>query len=301
VEAAIEPEGPSYRDVLALRDELDADGYGTVDLVAFAHAVLARYGRPTIEPVPDTKAHELLNLLLDDLDALVDSSEGVAGLHLNGDVASWESLREGGRFETWLMRMDEARAFLDSTMDEPDDIATTIEPVPEPEGNGLFHWRNLGDGKPVQVRECPMCGIAPANVDDCGRFGDPACPYFGVGEPEPEGVTDEEWDAIKDRMWRHYETTGYQGERFIYQGDFDTALDVARQELARFARPTIKPVPVAERPWEREGWCDKCGMCWRFDPCDRGWWSYGPILPSDGDPAPFTYLLPHHALPVPGA
>ena len=33
-----------------------------------------------------------------------------------------------------------------------------------------------------------MCGIAPANVDDCGRFGDPACPYFGVGEPEPEGV-----------------------------------------------------------------------------------------------------------------
>jgi addiction module HigA family antidote len=83
------------------------------------------WARPTIEPVPDTKAHELLNLLLDDLDALVDNSEGVAGLHPNGDVASWESLREGGRFETWLMRMDEARAFLDSTMDKPDDIATT--------------------------------------------------------------------------------------------------------------------------------------------------------------------------------
>jgi hypothetical protein len=59
---------------------------------------------------------------------------------------------------------------------------------PEPVGAALFRWRNLGDGKPVQVRECPMCGIAPANVDDCGRFGDPACPYFGVGEPEPEGV-----------------------------------------------------------------------------------------------------------------
>ena len=101
-----------------------------LELLNFAHAILARWGRPTIEPVPDTKAHELLNLLLDDLDALVDSSEGVAGLHLNGDVASWESLREGGRFGTWLMRMDEARAFLDSTMDKPDDIATTIEPVP---------------------------------------------------------------------------------------------------------------------------------------------------------------------------
>jgi hypothetical protein len=47
-----EPEGVSYRDVLALRDELDADGYGTVDLVAFAHAILARWGRPAIQPVP---------------------------------------------------------------------------------------------------------------------------------------------------------------------------------------------------------------------------------------------------------
>jgi hypothetical protein len=100
------------------------------DVADLCGAVLTRYARPAIEPVPDTKAHELLNLLLDDLDALVDNSEGVAGLHLNGDVASWESLREGGRFETWLMRMDQARAFLDSTMDKPDDIATTIEPVP---------------------------------------------------------------------------------------------------------------------------------------------------------------------------
>ena len=100
------------------------------DIADLCGAILTRYGRPTMKPVPDTKAHELLNLLLDDLDALADNSEGVAGLHLNGDVASWESLREGGRFETWLMRMDEARAFLGSTMDKPDDIAATIEPVP---------------------------------------------------------------------------------------------------------------------------------------------------------------------------
>jgi hypothetical protein len=51
--AQSEPEGPSYRDALALRDELDADGHGTVDLVAFAHAVLARSARPAIlAPVP---------------------------------------------------------------------------------------------------------------------------------------------------------------------------------------------------------------------------------------------------------
>lgn len=36
--------GPTYRDVLALRDELDDQGHGTVDLVRFAQEILARYG-----------------------------------------------------------------------------------------------------------------------------------------------------------------------------------------------------------------------------------------------------------------
>jgi hypothetical protein len=136
-----EPEGPTERIAsiaTAVREcvfgwEPTARLIGNVcaeDVADLCGAILTRYAHPTIKPVPDTKAHELLNLLLDDLDALVDNSEGVAGLHLNGDIASWESLREGGRFETWLMRMDEARAFLDSTMDKPDDIATTTEPVP---------------------------------------------------------------------------------------------------------------------------------------------------------------------------
>lgn len=33
------------------------------------------------------------------------------------------------------------------------------------------------------VHPCPACGVAPTNVDDCGHFGDPMCPYFGVGRP----------------------------------------------------------------------------------------------------------------------
>jgi hypothetical protein len=39
---------------------------------------------------------------------LIDNSAGVDGLHLNGDVASWESLRTGGRFEDWLVKFDVA-------------------------------------------------------------------------------------------------------------------------------------------------------------------------------------------------
>lgn len=56
--------------------------------------------------------------------------------------------------------------------------------------------------------------------------------------PEAEGPTDEEWDALKERLWGKYEVCGYMGERFIYEGDFCTALDLARQELARWGRPS---------------------------------------------------------------
>ena len=34
---------------------------------------------------------------------LIDDSTGVAGLHMNGDVAPWSTLLEGGHFESWLL------------------------------------------------------------------------------------------------------------------------------------------------------------------------------------------------------
>lgn len=39
---------------------------------------------------------------LDAVRDLINNSYGVAGLHLNGDVAPWDELLEGGRFEAWL-------------------------------------------------------------------------------------------------------------------------------------------------------------------------------------------------------
>ena len=41
---------------------------------------------------------------------LIADSEGVAGLHLNGDMAPWDELRTGGRFEEWLKPFDDAIA-----------------------------------------------------------------------------------------------------------------------------------------------------------------------------------------------
>lgn len=42
---------------------------------------------------------EALSELVDDINALVSESHGVAGLHRNGDVATWEEILPGGRFE----------------------------------------------------------------------------------------------------------------------------------------------------------------------------------------------------------
>jgi hypothetical protein len=56
---------------------------------------------------------------------------------------------------------------------------------------------------------------------------------------------------------------------------------------------SLKPVPVAERPWEREGWCDEYGRCWWFNHAGIPEWQ----LASDGPYGDFS--LPHHALPLP--
>lgn len=40
--------------------------------------------------------------LLDDIVGLIEESDGVYGLHLNGDVSPWSELVQGGRFERLL-------------------------------------------------------------------------------------------------------------------------------------------------------------------------------------------------------
>lgn len=41
---------------------------------------------------------------------LIDESDGVVGLHLNGEVAPWHDLRTGGSFGEWLKDFDTALA-----------------------------------------------------------------------------------------------------------------------------------------------------------------------------------------------
>lgn len=61
--------------------------------------------------------------LVQDLDDLIQHSEGVAGLHMNGDVADWGSLTEGGTFGDWLSSYDRLRHALDELFPGPTDDA----------------------------------------------------------------------------------------------------------------------------------------------------------------------------------
>jgi hypothetical protein len=102
-----------------------------------------------------------------------------------------------------------------------------------------------------------------------------------LAQPEPQGPTRDELRAM--------------AAEFAVRTPEEFALAV----LARWGRPAITPTPVSERPWEREGWCDAQGRCWRAGPCENGWWSYGYPLDLMRSPSPWTHMLPHWALPVP--
>lgn len=53
-----------------------------------------------------------LGELVESVDNLITDSDGVYGLHLNGDPAPWGELTQGGRFEEWLIALESARPAL---------------------------------------------------------------------------------------------------------------------------------------------------------------------------------------------
>lgn len=63
--------------------------------------------------------------LMNNVDELMFDSAGVAGLHLNGDVAPWEDLVEGGRFEEWLSGLEDLRRALKN--ETPEEVRKAIE------------------------------------------------------------------------------------------------------------------------------------------------------------------------------
>jgi len=139
--------------------------------------------------------------------------------------------------------------------------------------------------------------------DEAIQLWDADCDMDGVinemrtalAQPEPEGPSGEKltW------LWNHLQVSRRQlmalrGKNCLDDTDYQ---QFAHSVLRQWGRPAIKPVPVAERPWEREGWCDAKGRCW-FGAPDRA----GAVACWDLEYEPATddtHSLPHHALPLP--
>lgn len=89
---------------------------------------------PGPDQQPAGRVHDLAARLVDELDGMGGESDGVPGLHLNGDVATWDELLPGGRFER-LSSLDELRAAIAAQPAESAEHATcnlqlaTQEPV----------------------------------------------------------------------------------------------------------------------------------------------------------------------------
>ena len=136
----------------------------------------------------------------------------------------------------------------------------------------------------------PAAAETPANELVARLMAALAATAAALAQPEPEGVTDEEkwYPGFADWLEREMPEGTVIGDPLWW------ASKIA-DYLQRFAHPTIEPVPVAERPWEREkGWNDPDGECWWCPPDGPPYWQMAnPAMVYGG------WLLPHHALPLP--
>jgi hypothetical protein len=111
-----------------------------------------------------------------------------------------------------------------------------------------------------------------------------------LAQPEPQGPTDEELCKTLHQAICDFPPT-HPSARDLDAHQYEIALELhkARAVLARWGRPAIEPVPVAER-LPVAGDCDAEGWCWWFDGFN---WMLGRFEEW------YTHWLPHHALPVP--
>lgn len=145
--------------------------------------------------------------LVKELDDLRESSEGVAGLHRNGDLAPWSELGESGEFP-WLSSFDRARAALAEADGpavpdgrEPASVATQPS-EPEAVGPTDEQLSDIADETPW--RGSPRHFGREVARATLARWGRPAAAPVPVSErlPGPEDLNDKgecwEWDSTSD-------------------------------------------------------------------------------------------------------
>jgi hypothetical protein len=138
-----------------------------------------------------------------------------------------------------------------------------IEPVPE--------------GPPLEPRGCPTPGACPT----AATLPPEMIRALELAEAALADIGDADREPGDDLAWAEVRAA--------------QDLPRIRRALTRYARPTIEPVPVSERPWKREkGWNDPDGECWWCPPDGPPYWQMAnPAMVYGG------WLLPVHALPIP--
>lgn len=124
-----------------------------------------------------------------------------------------------------------------------------------------------------EAAACPICWTPiPAYHDRRGNHSPGATEVVSPPEGEVTGVM----DAIADCL----------------QADAPSSTILDR--IAALLTHHDAPVPVSDRPWEREGWCDMDGECWWCPPDGPVYWSMvNPAMVYGG------WLLPHWAIHQP--
>jgi hypothetical protein len=131
---------------------------------------------------------------------------------------------------------------------------------------------------------CESANRASLNLDRCAAL-------LQRHQP-PQPVTVSEVAELAQWLRKHYECA-------LELGRLDWAEKSARAaDLLERQQPV--PVPVSERPWERDGWCDEQGRCWLRGKVEGDWRLLHPT--NSGVPQLkycFSHSLPFYALPIP--
>ena len=158
--------------------------------------------------------------------------------------------------------------------------------------DGECHWEQcpqLRDGEPAATgRSCPL-PLDPDDIERAVLAARPAVPP--AVEPKP--------GELIHCLHIRAASLMADGANLSEQGDaayFTRAADQLEQFSA--PAPVAVPVAVAERPWEREGWCDGQGHCWFFYPQFNTWSLERPPVALTRGVGRFL-SLPHHAIPLP--
>jgi hypothetical protein len=141
----------------------------------------------------------------------------------------------------------------------------------------------------LHLREC-VDGAdgnwARVNIDALLDVAENLERFAALAQPEAVGPTDEQ---LKVAYWEAFVEAAPCGA--------DESWLAGLRAVARLGRPAITPIPLSERPWERDGWCDSGGCCWMGDAGGCGFVpSWRLCKPSDSC---LAWCLPAHALPLP--